>query len=810
MKHIYLFCFLFLTITTSLNAQIIDIPDSAFKSRLVNTNNTVDNDGDGLLNNNADTNDDGEIDLNEALAVTMMDVGVPYGASWAEINTVEGLQYFTNLEYLNCQNNNIASLDLSPFSALETLICYNNQFTSLDLSNSSTLQTLLCAGNNLGSIDLSALSNLIDLNVGSCGLNSLDVSNNGNLEKLQYYFNTIQSINFENLSNLKELNCRGNQISTLDLSDLPNLEIFNCSQNELTSLDFSQNLNLENINCSLNQLTELNINQLSELNELSFSNNFLTTFDSNGTSLYFIEAQNNALETVNLKDGISGDYISYFLEYHIIYYFSNNPIEVMCVDDFGLEASYLSAYNTTTYCTFVPGGEYNTISGQTFFDNNDDGCDATDYVIPNLVYSISDSSSDGNVVSNNSGVYNFYVGEDTYSFSPIIENPSYFNVSPENQTVSFPSDTSHFEQDFCITPNGIFNDLEITLIPMDQARPGFDADYKLLYKNKGSTTLSGSVSMTFQDALMDLVSTVPVEDAQTGNTLEWNFSNLNPFEIGEIEFTMSINTPMDTPPVNGDDILVFEASIVSSETDETPSDNVFSLNQTVVNSFDPNDKTCLEGDTISPEQVGEYLHYRIRFENTGTANAINIVVKDNIDRNTLDLSTLVPLDSSHDFFTRTVDDGSDYYVEFIFENINLPYDDANNDGYVVFKIKTLDTLALDDLIENEAEIYFDFNFPIITNVAETTVATLSTNEVQLVESSIVVFPNPTSQSLFVKSNYSIDQVAIYDISGRLIEDIKNEDSQDTLEIDTERLSAGTYFLNIITDNNVTIKTFIKE
>ncbi len=56
-------------------------------------------------------------------------------------------------------------------------------------------------------------------------------------------------------------------------------------------------------------------------------------------------------------------------------------------------------------------------------------------------------------------------------------------------------------------------------------------------------------------------------------------------------------------------------------------------------------------------------------------------------------------------------------VEFIFENINLPFDDANNDGFVAFKIKTKSSLVLGDTFSNSANIYFDYNFPIVTNTA---------------------------------------------------------------------------------------------
>jgi hypothetical protein len=107
--------------------------------------------------------------------------------------------------------------------------------------------------------------------------------------------------------------------------------------------------------------------------------------------------------------------------------------------------------------------------------------------------------------------------------------------------------------------------------------------------------------------------------------------------------------------------------------------------------------------------VGKYVHYKVRFENTGTANAQNIVVNDMIDADKFDVDSLIPLDGSHAFVTRIKGNK----VEFLFEGINLPFDDINNDGYLVFKIKAKPTLVLGDTFSSTASIYFDYNFPVV-------------------------------------------------------------------------------------------------
>jgi hypothetical protein len=107
----------------------------------------------------------------------------------------------------------------------------------------------------------------------------------------------------------------------------------------------------------------------------------------------------------------------------------------------------------------------------------------------------------------------------------------------------------------------------------------------------------------------------------------------------------------------------------------------------------------------------------IRFENTGSTEAINITVQDTLDTEVYDISTFRLLDASHSVHVAQRENA----IEFIFNDIFLSHLDSLNDGYVAFKIKTLDNLELGDSIVNDAAIYFDFNFPIITNEAITIV-----------------------------------------------------------------------------------------
>ena len=341
------------------------------------------------------------------------------------------------------------------------------------------------------------------------------------------------------------------------------------------------------------------------------------------------------------------------------------------------------------------------------------------------------------------GQYSISVLEGNYNLISSLENPSYFNITPSSVSVTFPDDPSPFIQNFCITPNGNHPDLEISILPLTPARPGFDTKCKLFYKNKGNQLQSGSFSLTFNDNVLDLVSSVPLQNTISGNMLSWNFTDLSPMESREVMVVFNANTPTESPALNANDVISFTANITSALVDEIPIDNIFNLNQTVVNSYDPNDKTCLQGKTVSSEVIGEYVHYLIRFENTGSYNAQNITVTDYIDTSKFDISTLVPLTGSHLFVTK-ISEGNK--VEFYFENINLPFQNATNDGFVAFKIKTKPNLTVGDSFSNSANIYFDYNSAIITNEYVSTIQALSSEDFDF-KNYFTVYPNPSDNIL---------------------------------------------------------------
>ena len=80
-------------------------------------------------------------------------------------------------------------------------------------------------------------------------------------------------------------------------------------------------------------------------------------------------------------------------------------------------------------------------------------------------------------------------------------------------------------------------------------------------------------------------------------------------------------------------LLQDDASAMTIGTDANPSDNTSAFTSIVIGAFDPNDKHSFPGGEGPTHRVdpGQRLAYRIRFQNTGTASAVNVVVRDTLD-----------------------------------------------------------------------------------------------------------------------------------------------------------------------------------
>lgn len=861
MKKILL---LFLMLPALSGAQIVNFPDANFKARLLaaGPENSIAWGNGGYVK--IDSNGDSEIQLAEAAAIDSLDVSFASISSMTGISSFSNLKKLdcygnslyaldltglnlkrlhcadnsiatldvsgmTNLEFLDCTGNNIALLTLDALPNLQYLVCQSNQLSALNVQNCPQLKQLVCSGNNLTTLDLSGLSELTyaDANynnltaINLSGINQirhLNLRENqftsliiANYPYLEYFYcddNLITTLVTENLPSLLELHAGRNPYTSIDVSTLANLKVIQVNGTALTALDVSGLEDLLTINADANfpapgMLTSLVIDGCVSLQAIYAESNQLTTIDaSTCQSLIYLSAYDNNLETVFIKNGSVED----------IYVAGNPNLAYICADDFQIEQieNWLSQYNINgvvcnSYCSFNPGAPYNTVNGVARLDADNTGCDAVDPWMPSVRIDINDGTTSGATFTNTFGEYSFFVQQPNVTLVPSMENPSYFNITPTSETVTFSDNGYHTEsRDFCVTANGVHPDLEIVIIPLVPARPGFNAEYTIICKNKGNQVLSGSVVFIYEDDVLDFVSSSVAPDVQTLGQLEWSYTGMAPFAVQTYHVTLNVNSPVETPAVNIGDELNFAVIISPIEGDETPSDNTFGLKQTVVGSFDPNDKHCMQGEVVSTTQIGNFLHYVINFENTGNFPAENVVIKDLLDADKFDISSLQVLSSSH----AEVPVLTGNKLEFYFEGINLV---PNEYGYVAYKIKTKPTLTAGSVVTNKASIFFDFNAPVVTNTATTTFQQLGVPRYNT--ASVKLFPNPVRSVLHIEADNPIQSVSVLDSQGRMVWSGDNRETSATSherDIDLQLLSSGVFFLRTVTEHGTCVDKIIKE
>ena len=278
----------------------INIPDANFKAYLVA---------------NFDKDGDKEISLNESAAVTTID------CSSKSIASLEGIQYFTSLTFLNCDRNRLksldvgkntaltlfecsenqlTSLDVSKSTSLTFLNCYSNQLTNLDVGKNTALTYIDCSNNQLTNLDVSNSTSLTELNCYSNQLTNLDVGKNTALTHINCSYNQLTNLNVSNSTSLTELNCHSNQITSLDVSKNTALKSLVIEGSKLTILDVSKNTALTWLNCNSNRLTSLDISKNTALTSLGCSSNQLTNLDvSSNTALSTLSCYGNRLTSLD-------------------------------------------------------------------------------------------------------------------------------------------------------------------------------------------------------------------------------------------------------------------------------------------------------------------------------------------------------------------------------------------------------------------------------------------------------------------------------------------------------------------------------
>lgn len=432
-------------------------PIEAFECKIDSKENIIFEDANfkAYLVANFDTDGDGEISKEEALAITKIIVGTK------DIESLAGIEHMANLTELRCEGpwsifepeedpeGKLKTLDVSKNVNLTILYCGFNQLTSLDVTNNHKIEQLRCAGNNLNSLDVSKNTELIEFEAYNNRLSSIDVSNNPELEYIDLTNNQIKSIDVSKNLELERITCSDNKLTSIDVTNNQKLTTLNISGNSIVKIDLGNNPELKHLICNKNKISELELSNNKKLKSLNVNDNNLTSLTVNCCpEIKTLKANNNLIKEMDISE----------LTSLFDFYCSGNPLETLYVFDGQIDALFEKEIPSTTKIVVKgtePGEDEVFTVTPTLFDIDGYEQDITMTVTANISYSIDSQPEWISKKSDNSGVYTFTVSANTTSSSRSGEiifknvNNSFLTVTVKQGIQTYTS--SDYSQDGQVT-----------------------------------------------------------------------------------------------------------------------------------------------------------------------------------------------------------------------------------------------------------------------------------------------------------------------------------------------------------------------
>jgi uncharacterized repeat protein (TIGR01451 family) len=463
---------------------------------------------------------------------------------------------------------------------------------------------------------------------------------------------------------------------------------------------------------------------------------------------------------------------------------------------------------------FIEGGSFTAgppectdkIQLVAFVDENTNGIKDNNEV--NFTYgsfsSQQNNAGDTTSITSPFGTYTIYDSDpaNTYDLGYGI-NPEYAPyfalASTSYDDVSIPSGSGTQVLYFPVTITQGYNDVTVAIVPVSQPVPGSNYTNKIVYRNLGIAPTSGTVSFT-KDPLTAVSVVSPNGSVSNSTGFTYTFSNLQPYESRTLNVTMSVPA---IPTVAIGNLLNVSASVTAPANDVNLSNNTAASAQIIVASYDPNDKMESHGEKIQFNQFAqtEDLVYTIRFQNTGTANAVNVRLEDVLDPQ-IDPESIRMISASHNYVLQRVGENLVWKLDYI----QLPpalQNEALSTGYVTFSVRLKPGFNVGDIIPNLAKIYFDSNPAIETNTFNTEFVELLSN-VGFDEGNLIMFPNPANNQVSISvqnTNEVLESVTIFDVVGKAVKKVSGISAAQA-NLDISALSNGMYIVEIHTENDV--------
>ena len=459
---------------------------------------------------------------------------------------------------------------------------------------------------------------------------------------------------------------------------------------------------------------------------------------------------------------------------------------------------------TANYCSVLTSscpGSNPGIAGIVFIDVDGDGMmDDDEPGLPQA--SVTLQPYDNVVVCQPNGSWDIGVLPEIYTITAGSNYPYIQSILPTEHTANVSLMGSvDADNHFAVTLLPNIQDLRVHVYA-DPARPGFNNQVHLRCENYGTMLVDAELTLAF-DADQTWLGSSVAPTSTSSNTATWNFSAM---PIGAVQHIVVDLTTAATVALGTDITHTLTADPIG--TDETPLDNVYTFNDSVVGSYDPNDK-LLSPAVLTPTDVamGETpIEYTIRFQNTGTYLAERVVILDTLSQD-LQWESMRFIASSHDQHWYIVDG----VLHVIHNDIMLPDSNASepeSHGFFQFSMLPKTDLGNGSTIENIAHIVFDFNAPIITPPAVFMVDIGAGVEVGSTGSELRILPNPAHDRIqLIGDDATVLPYRIVDLLGQ---EVQRGGTQPKAWIDVQGLANGSHVLEVTKAGVPTSLWFVKR